>query len=109
MVFTSLQRSDVLWEEKKRWNHYKAVSTDLKNLLEKEYDRAKQEGAHGVVAIPDSDFKVRKRGEGSGCMWTWEGGGGPLKGQGAGEEGEGVCVDLLWLYVRRWTLLTSRM
>jgi hypothetical protein len=55
--------SEAIWEEEKRWNHYKAVPYELKELLEGQYTRARKDGARGVVTVPNSDLKVRGRGQ----------------------------------------------
>lgn len=52
--------SEPIWEEKKRWNHYKAVSNDLKVFLEEEFNKVQQGGGGvtRVVPIPNTDLKV---------------------------------------------------
>jgi len=63
VLFLTHSSSEPIWEEKKRWNRYKAVSHDLKALLEEEFKKVKHREGHGarkVVSIPSTDLRVSR-------------------------------------------------
>ena len=58
---SSFASSQPIWEEKRRWNYYKAVNNVVKELLEEEYSKAKENGTTKCdIAIPKTDLVVIK-------------------------------------------------
>lgn len=52
--------SEPIWEEERKRNRFKAVTNDLKTVLEQEYGKAKQlkPRERGEVQLQNSDIKV---------------------------------------------------
>ncbi len=61
LFYVTPTSSNPIWEEQKRWSHYKAVPNALKVFLEEEYSKAKiaEDRERGIVPVPNTDLKVR--------------------------------------------------